>query len=152
MFVYYDTHLEQPFGTVEPQLICLVGAFDGFAVDAYHGCEALGATIGTSAVAKRVRIHIGPIHRGPTETIIPLVWEATGAPQLFPKMEADLMLTSAGPDRVKVALRGLYDPPFGSVGRAIDRVLLHRFAEASVKAFVDRIVGALRQGAGVRVP
>ena len=34
-----------------------------------------------------------------------------------------------------------YVPPFGAVGRALDRALLSRVAEATVKDFLDRVAG-----------
>jgi len=36
-----------------------------------------------------------------------------------------------------------YQPPLGVVGRTIDRVLLHRVAEATVKDFLDRVGAAI---------
>jgi hypothetical protein len=34
-------------------------------------------------------------------------------------------------------------PPLGAVGQAVDRVLLHRVAEATVKDFLDRLGQAI---------
>ena len=53
------------------------------------------------------------------------------------------MVADLGTDFTQVVLRGTYDPPLGAVGRALDRTLFHRIAEASVKRFLDRIALAL---------
>ena len=41
--------------------------------------------------------------------------------------------------RCQLAISARYDPPLGAVGRAIDRALLARVAEATVKDFLDRV-------------
>lgn len=60
-------------------------------------------------------------------------------------MDADLLLAPLGTQLTQLALRGSYRPPLGALGRAADRALLHRIAEASVKGFVDRIARALEE-------
>jgi len=48
-----------------------------------------------------------------------------------------------GEDRTQLAISARYRPPLGVVGRAMDRVLLHRVAEATVKDFLDRLGRAI---------
>ena len=38
---------------------------------------------------------------------------------------------------------GSYDPPLGSVGRQLDRLLLHQLAEVTVRALLRQLVAAL---------
>src|SRR6266480_4923771 len=47
--------------------------------------------------------------------------------------------------RVEIELSARYKPPFGLVGESLDRALLHRVAEATVRDFVERVAGVLRQ-------
>ena len=145
MFVYYYLHIEKPFVEVEPALLRMLPGLRGWAEQAYREGERLRTRIGTqrSKVAKTVEMEVGEPARGATQTWIPLQWEATGVPGLFPKMEADVVIASIAPELTQIALRGSYRVPLGPVGRAVDRVVLHRLAEASVKAFVDRIAQAL---------
>lgn len=145
MFVYYYVHIERPFVEVEPSLLRMLPGMRGWAEQAYREGEGLRARIGTpgSRIAKTVELEVGDPARSATQTWIPLQWEATGVPGLFPKMDADVIVASIGPELTQVALRGSYLVPLGPVGRAVDRVLLHRIAEASVKAFVDRIAHAI---------
>ena len=58
-------------------------------------------------------------------------------------MLADLIVAPLGSTRAQLTFRGSYDPPLGPVGEVLDRALLHRVAESSVKAFMDRIANAL---------
>ncbi|HZD75078.1 MAG TPA: hypothetical protein VE776_14525, partial [Actinomycetota bacterium] len=45
--------------------------------------------------------------------------------------------------RTQLAISGRYDPPLGTVGRTIDRIALHRIAEATIKDFLDRVAATL---------
>jgi hypothetical protein len=48
-----------------------------------------------------------------------------------------------GHDRTTLTLDGTYDPPLGSVGRILDRAILSRVAEATVRNWVDRLAEAV---------
>ncbi|MBI4728697.1 MAG: hypothetical protein HY775_04250 [Acidobacteria bacterium] len=147
MFVYYYVHLSQPFETVERGLLDALGSLDGWAAAAYREGEAIRARIGVGGerrlIAKAIRMEAGAPRRGTVETTVPLTWEATGTPGLFPRMEADLVVAALGPDLTQISLRGSYRPPLGAIGRAVDRTLLHRLAEASVKGLLDRVAHEL---------
>lgn len=147
MFVYYYVQIQEPFESVEPRFLSMLGGLDGWAAESYREGETIHDKVGpggdTKHIAKTVQVRTGTPQRSDAETAIPITWEATGTPGLFPKMEADLTIARVGPDLTQLALRGSYDPPLGAVGRVLNRTLLHRVAEASVKAFVDRIAAAL---------
>jgi len=83
-----------------------------------------------------------------TKVVIPLRWTAVGAHGLFPTMDADLEIAPLGPQMTQLAVSARYTPPLGVVGRAIDRALLHRVAEATLKDFMDRLRASLLE----RVP
>ncbi len=145
MFVYYYIHIEQPFEVVEPALLRMVPGLPGWADQAYRNGEHLQTRLGPlgGRLAKTVEMTAGEPIRGVSETWIPIRWEATGAPSLFPSLEADLIAAHVGDSLTQVALRGAYKAPFGRVGEAFDRVLLHRIAEASVKSFIDQIAASI---------
>lgn len=48
-----------------------------------------------------------------------------------------------GPDRTHLALTARYEPPFGVIGRAVDRALLHRVAEAVAQRFLEAVARRL---------
>ena len=77
--------------------------------------------------------------------MIPLHWAAAGATGLFPSLDADLEIAPLGPDRTQLAMSARYVPPLGAVGRAIDRAVLFRVAEATLKDFLDHVAEACRR-------
>ena len=81
--------------------------------------------------------------RFPSMTSLPLTWEPVGLEGVLPRLEADIELGSLGEDRTQLAISARYRPPLGVVGRTVDRVLLHRVAEATVKDFLDRVGAAI---------
>jgi hypothetical protein len=87
----------------------------------------------------------------PGKTLLPLSWKATGPERLFPS-HADLEIAALGRSRTQLSISARYRPPLGVVGKALDRVLLHRVAEATIKDFMDRVgegIGARVSGASV---
>lgn len=148
MFVYTYTHVAAPVEEVEEQVLALLGRLEAWAASAYRDGEELRMKIGVAGsrlAAKAVRVRVGSPQQKAEGTTIPLTWDATGIPGLFPTMEADLVVAAVGPEMTQVALRGMYTPPLGALGRVLDRALLHRLAEASVKRFVDSIAGELER-------
>jgi hypothetical protein len=147
VFVYYYIQIGRPVDSVEQRFRSFLSSFNTWAEDAYRDGEELTASIsvgsGPAAVAKTVRMRVGDPVTADSETTVPVVWEATGVTSLFPKMEGNLILAAIGPDFTQLSFRGDYEPPLGALGRALDRVLMHRLAESSVKGFVDRIGLAL---------
>jgi hypothetical protein len=62
-------------------------------------------------------------------------------------MEGDLELAPFGPGVTHLAMSGRYTPPFGSVGEALDRAMLNRVAEATVRDFVQRVAERIHEAA-----
>ncbi|HEU4355584.1 MAG TPA: hypothetical protein VFT27_08350, partial [Actinomycetota bacterium] len=75
---------------------------------------------------------------------LPMTWRATGVDGLFPSLEADVEVASLGPSRTQLSISARYRPPMGALGRALDRALLHRVAEATAKDFLDRVAEAVQ--------
>jgi hypothetical protein len=146
VFIYYFAQLGRPFDKVEDRVCRLLRDLTGWADAAYRDGEEIRARVGIGGkrgvIAKTVTLDVGRPVRTPHQTTIPLSWRATGAPGLFPQMNADLTVARLGPDMTQIGFSGSYEPPGGPVGQAIDGALLHRIAESSVKGFVDRIAEA----------
>ncbi len=83
-----------------------------------------------------------PVRAGST-TVFPLRWTATGAAGLFPSLDADLEVASLRSGRTQLAMSARYVPPLGAVGRVIDRAVLSRVAEATLKDFLDRVADTI---------
>jgi len=74
-----------------------------------------------------------------------LEWEAASAPRLFPFMKAELSVYPLTATETQLDFLGVYEPPFGAVGKTINTIVLHRIAEASVHRFVGEVAAYLRQ-------
>ena len=71
-------------------------------------------------------------------------WEAIGpGGALFPALDADIKLTQAGDDATVLAVSGVYRPPLGSLGAGLDRVVMRRIAQATIRTFTHRTAAAL---------
>jgi hypothetical protein len=76
-------------------------------------------------------------------------WEASGPGEgLFPVLDADVTLTKAGDDASILAVWGVYRPPFGGLGAGLDRVVLRRVAQATIRTFAHRIGSAITDPVG----
>lgn len=91
-----------------------------------------------------------PVYRGEVMTV-GIRWEATGgAGGLFPVLDANITISPASPasgadiargkESIRLALVGSYRPPFGHLGAALDKAILHRAATATIRALL-RTVG-----------
>jgi hypothetical protein len=86
-----------------------------------------------------------PVHTG-GKTVLPLRWTPIGSPGLFPALEADLEVAPLASNRTQLAMSARYVPPMGPIGNVIDRTILYRVAEATLKDFLDRVGDVLVLG------
>jgi hypothetical protein len=122
----------------------------GLAGQANHRGDALLAEVGFGdevRVARTVAIEFSSPVRMPSKTVLPFRWTATGVAGLFPSLEADLEVAPLARGRTQLAVSARYVPPMGVVGRAIDRTVMFRVAEATIKDFLDRVAESLRSEA-----
>ena len=78
-------------------------------------------------------------------TRLQLEWEAAKMPRLFPLMKAELSIYPLTATETQLDFQGVYEPPFGPLGKAVNAVVGHRIAEVSVHRFVNDVAGYLRQ-------
>jgi hypothetical protein len=108
-----------------------------------HLMAEVGFALDGHRVSKNVEIEVGKPVSSAGRSWIAITWRATGPTGLFPVMDAELELASLGPQLTQLSISGRYPPPMGLVGRTIDKALLSRVAEATIKDFVDRLASAL---------
>ena len=142
--------INRPFATVRDELVSSGPSWLGESlVAAYEEGEQLSlrviSSIGPIRVSKRVSAELGEMAVRPDRVTQPLRWRAVGATGLFPAMVADLELTPMGTDMTSISFMGRYVPPLGPLGREVDRMLLHRLAQASVRALLARVAARLEQ-------
>jgi hypothetical protein len=80
----------------------------------------------------------------PTTRLL-LEWEAATIPRLFPLMNGVLSLYPLTATETQLDFSGVYEPPFGAVGKTMNAIVGHRIAEVSVHRFVTDVAGYLRQ-------
>jgi len=149
MFARYYAEVPRPFEDVERALLHEPHTWlPGLARDAEARGEHLLLSVGFGSsghrVQKQVAVELGTPLRLPSKTVLPMTWTPVGAERLFPALEADIEVAFLGAHRTQVAISAQYRPPLGAVGRTMDKALLHRVAEATVKDFLDRVTERLR--------
>jgi hypothetical protein len=151
MFVRYYVELPIPVDRVETRLMASPATWlPGIADQAQTRGRRLLTEVGMGdrlRLAKRVLLEVGQPTRFPSKLVLPLHWRAEGAGDLFPVLDADLEVARLTPAITQLSISARYTPPLGALGSTIDRAVLHRVAEATVKDFVDRVAAALLDGA-----
>ena len=105
----------------------------------------VGVVVAGIPVYRHVRLEVGsaPELLGDDRIMLPVRWETTGGPPIFPKMEGTLHVEPAGPHETRITLNATYDPPLGRLGALIDRGLMHRLANMTMADFVARLARRL---------
>jgi hypothetical protein len=148
MFVRYYLELPLPHERVEQALLGSPPEWvAALASEAQRRGEGLLVEVGVGPLGARlgrpVAVQLGEPVPFPSMTSLPLTWEPLGLEGLLPRLEADIEVGPLGEDRTQLAISARYRPPLGAVGWTVDRVLLHRVAEATVKDFLDRVGEAI---------
>lgn len=150
MLIRYFGEIAAPFEVVEHAMLAAPQAWmPGLLHDTEREREALLSEVGVRDDGGRsqrpAEVGFGEALRLPAKTILPMRWRPSSAWPLFPELEADLEVASLGPSRTQLSVNARYTPPLGRLGSVIDRALLHRVAEATVKDFVDRVRAELQR-------
>lgn len=77
-------------------------------------------------------------------TVIELEWEAANLPHLFPFMKGELAIYPLTATETQLDFSGVYEPPLGILGSAVNALVGHRIAESSVHRFVADVAAHLR--------
>jgi hypothetical protein len=103
----------------------------------------LGVKADIKIVVKRIIEECSDPLTAPSTHLL-LEWEAAKLPHLFPLMRAELSVYPLTPTETQFDFLGVYQPPFGAVGKAMNAIVAHRIAEASVHRFVSDVAAYLR--------
>ena len=101
-------------------------------------------------VGAEVKVSIGSSreessgHPSSRVTHMEVAWEAALHPRLFPLMTAELAIYPLTATETQLDFAGRYEPPLGALGSALDAVVGHRIAEASIHRFVADVAQHLR--------
>jgi hypothetical protein len=114
----------------------------------------LRVNLGGVEVGTEIDIRVGAPIESPGEhgrqpsTRIPIEWEAASRPGLFPLMRAELSIYPITATETQLDFGGVYEPPMGPLGSALDAVVGRRIADASVHRFVADVAHFLRAKLG----
>jgi hypothetical protein len=79
------------------------------------------------------------------KTRLLLEWQAATMPRLFPLMKGELSVYPLTSTETQLDFSGVYEPPFGAVGKTMNAIAGYRIAEVSVHRFVSDVARYLRQ-------
>lgn len=153
----YD-YVNRPYASVREALVAdptaVFRAATRAAADRVRSVAAeLRVTIAGVDVAAEIVFSVGAIVDettgpfGTPLTRIPVSWQAVNHPRWFPLMDAVLTLYPLTATETQLDFLGRYDPPLGVFGGAMDALVGHRIAEASVHRFIADVARYLRQPA-----
>jgi hypothetical protein len=151
-------YVNRPFARVRDALAgSAVALFERATQSASGRAEALATTLKAKVagleVGKRVVIRVtgGSLHDGAPGGIasdalrLDLEWQAETQSALFPSMKASLLVYPLSAEETQLDLRGSYTPPGSVLGTAVDKLVGHRIAEASVHRFLDEVATRLSE-------
>ncbi len=114
------------------------------------GLIRVGPLGSAPGLSRMVEVHFLDLVSREDSALLVLRWEAVGpGGGLFPALDADITLTSAGEHATLLTVAGAYRPPLGILGAALDRTVLHRVAAATVRAFINRVADAIAHPASM---
>ncbi|MDA8196963.1 MAG: hypothetical protein M0019_07145 [Actinomycetota bacterium] len=133
-FAYLEAKLDYVDKAVEANIEQLIGA-------AVVAGDGLVTKVGPRSLPKKtVEVQVGEVRRVRGSILIPICWAPISASYMFPRLEGELEFTESDPGNVRISLRGSYRAPLGLLGEHMDRMVMHRMAESTVRNFLGRVV------------
>jgi hypothetical protein len=132
--------VRERFVQAEQWLTDLAGAAEG---DGDSMRILIGPSWVGGLVSRKVEVTLGPPRERGEARVMQLEWKAIGLTSALPVLNGDLELAPLGSGHCRLTLSASYLPPFGDFGRALDRALLHRVAQSTVRSFLERLASSL---------
>ena len=146
MFVGDEVELDVGFAIARERLMRLAanGLLLSPSEDAYDLGTAGLARVGVPGLSKLVRVQARDLAVTEESVGLAIRWEATGpGGALFPVLDADIRLIRTGERACVLTMSGVYRPPLGALGQALDRALLHRVAIATIRDFMAQVAARI---------
>jgi hypothetical protein len=146
VFIGDEVQLDISFAIARERLMQLAGS--GLLLSTSEDAYDLGTTglarVGMPGLSKLVRIQTRYLASTEGSVGLAIRWEATGpGGGLFPALDADIRLVCAGERATVLTMLGVYRPPLGALGQALDRAILYRVAAATARDFVAQVAARL---------
>jgi hypothetical protein len=151
MFVGDEVVLDVSFAAARARLADLIRneLLRSASEDAYDAGVTGLAQVGALGLYKVVQVHVRQLAETGGHAGFAIRWEATGpGGGLFPALDADIRLVPAADQTTLLVLAGVYRPPLGPLGVALDRAALHRVAAATIRNFLGRLAASVTGPAG----
>lgn len=151
MFIIEHVRVRLPLATAAPRLVNLTrgGGLANASDRAYQDGAAgtllrVGPLGDVPGLAKLVQVRfLDPAwsERGMT---IGIRWEAAGtATALFPVLDADVVLSPVSLRVCMLACSGVYRPPLGRLGAALDRAVMSHLATATIRSLLQQLAAEI---------
>jgi hypothetical protein len=151
----YD-YVNRPYPAVRDALVrdpaaVLRAATNAAASRARAVAAALRVNIGPLDIGTEIAVTVGEISERTSDapisqvTRIPIEWSAAQRAALFPIMDAELSVYPLTATETQLDFLGRYEPPLGILGGALDAIVGHRIAQASVHRLVADVAKYLRE-------
>jgi hypothetical protein len=112
--------------------------------DGLSGLARVGPLGDVPGMSKLVKVYFLDVVTRGESAVLALRWEAAGpGSRLFPALDADISLSSAGERSTRLSLAGVYRPPLGALGAGLDKAVFHKVADATVRSLLARVAEAL---------
>lgn len=150
MFIGAEVRLDIGFAAAQARLANLArdGLLRHASDDAYRelgtGLARVGPLGAAPGISRLVKVRFSDMAVHEDFALGAMRWEVTGpGGALFPALDADIKLSPAGSDVTVLAVSGTYRPPLGGLGAGLDRAVMHRVAQATIRAFTHHIGAAI---------
>lgn len=150
-YVHLYSATRRPFadvaGAFRNRSLPALAARRDVAIPEFHeGDAALDLDIGGVHVGKKAHIEVGEYVDVPGH--IPLGrlqirWVPADGSALVPEIHSAVEIEAIDEGRTMVSLLAWYDPPFGRLGRLVDRVAMHRVADGVMRHYFDELIDEL---------
>jgi hypothetical protein len=137
VFVQRSIHIDHPVDAVTSVLAA--GPHAWFAHLDDLGETEVGPQVAGIGLRKKVAVEVGPLVTTGDWTQIPVSWKATFIEKLFPVMTGNVELAPVDGRTTKLTVCGMYEPPFGPLGKQVDDAFMHKVAEATVADLAESI-------------
>lgn len=150
MFIGAEDRLDLSFNAAQARLANLArrGLLRRACDDAFRdlgtGLARVGPLGAAPGMSKLVVVRFSDMTVHEDFAVAAMRWEAIGpGGALFPALDADITLTRVGSDATILAVWGVYRPPFGGLGARLDKVVLRRVGQSTIRAFTHSIGAAI---------
>lgn len=152
VYDYVNHPYEQVRAALEKDAVAVFQSATSSAVSRARGVVSqLRVDVGVVVIESDINVSIAAVEesssdsRSPRVTRLQLEWRASSIPVLFPVMKAELAIYPLTATETQLDFSGVYEPPLGVVGKAVDAVIGYRIAQASVHRFINEVAAYLRR-------